>query len=142
MNALTEKGVIRAIYQASQAGVEIDLIIPPCLGNARAFGELLGIDGFDSWTAAERTARLKEAQNINSSLLTLGQCMQSLATTNKHVPYRDSKLTYLLQVDSVQYIYIYISQYIYICIYTEPPYSLQSCTIASSSSHTASLNPR
>ncbi|MHC4894735.1 MAG: phosphoenolpyruvate carboxylase, partial [Planctomycetota bacterium] len=26
-----------------------------------AIGELLGIDGFDSWTAAERTARLKEA---------------------------------------------------------------------------------
>ncbi|XP_044984814.1 kinesin-like protein KIN-12G [Hordeum vulgare subsp. vulgare] len=45
--------------------------------------------------------RLKEASNINKSLSTLGHVITSLiAVSNKksqHVPYRDSKLTFLLQ---------------------------------------------
>lgn len=42
--------------------------------------------------------RLKEAQNINKSLSALGDCVQSLVAKSKHVPFRNSKLTYLLQV--------------------------------------------
>ena len=48
--------------------------------------------------------RLEEAKAINLSLSALGNCMSALAEqarlgggTNKHVPYRDSKLTRLLQ---------------------------------------------
>ena len=41
--------------------------------------------------------RLKEAQNINKSLSALGDCVQSLVSKSKHVPFRNSKLTYLLQ---------------------------------------------
>ncbi|KAL0218038.1 hypothetical protein RCL1_008886 [Eukaryota sp. TZLM3-RCL] len=40
---------------------------------------------------------LKETQSINSSLSTLGDVVSSLAVKNKHVPYRNSKLTRLLQ---------------------------------------------
>ena len=41
--------------------------------------------------------RLKEATNINKSLLTLGNVISSLVDgTSTHVPYRDSKLTKLL----------------------------------------------
>ena len=43
-------------------------------------------------------AGLREATNINSSLSALGDVMQALDQKQKHVPYRNSKLTFLLQV--------------------------------------------
>lgn len=41
--------------------------------------------------------RLKEAQNINRSLSALGDVISALGSNSKHVPYRNSKLTFLLQ---------------------------------------------
>ena len=46
-------------------------------------------------TGAENQ-RLKEAQNINKSLLSLGNVIAALAEKKQHIPYRDSKLTRLL----------------------------------------------
>ncbi|CAM9901812.1 unnamed protein product [Scytosiphon promiscuus] len=42
-------------------------------------------------------ARAREAGNINQSLLTLGRVITALVEHHPHVPYRDSKLTRLLQ---------------------------------------------
>lgn len=44
-----------------------------------------------------KNARAREAGNINQSLLTLGRVIMALVEHHPHVPYRDSKLTRLLQ---------------------------------------------
>ena len=54
-------------------------------------------------TGSERTGesegvRLKEASSINRSLSALGLVIKRLAAGAAHVPYRDSRLTFLLQV--------------------------------------------
>lgn len=41
--------------------------------------------------------RLKEAQNINRSLLALGDVIQALRGRHTYIPFRNSRLTYLLQ---------------------------------------------
>ena len=53
--------------------------------------------------------RLREASNINKSLSILGRVINSLAQQTRargalHVPYRDSKLTFLLQVSPFQHL--------------------------------------
>ena len=48
-------------------------------------------------SAGRHHKRSEEARSINLSLTSLGNCMSSLAEKRKHIPYRDSKLTRLLQ---------------------------------------------
>jgi len=59
--------------------------------------DLAGSERLDRSGAGADAKRLKETQAINKSLSCLGDVFSSLASGNSHVPFRNSKLTYLLQ---------------------------------------------
>jgi len=59
--------------------------------------DLAGSERLDRSGAGNDAKRLKETQSINKSLSCLGDVFNALATNASHVPYRNSKLTYLLQ---------------------------------------------
>lgn len=59
--------------------------------------DLAGSERLDRSGAGTDARRLKETQSINKSLSCLGDVFNALATGAPHVPYRNSKLTYLLQ---------------------------------------------
>ena len=59
--------------------------------------DLAGSERLDRSGAATDAKRLRETQSINKSLSCLADVFSALAARNAHIPYRNSKLTYLLQ---------------------------------------------
>lgn len=57
--------------------------------------DLAGSENIGRSGAVDKRAR--EAGNINQSLLTLGRVITALVDRTPHVPYRESKLTRILQ---------------------------------------------
>ena len=80
----------------------LHLVIEETVGGARVTREsslhLVDLAGSERQQKAKSVGqRLKEATNINRSLSVLGNVILHLAEGHKHVPYRDSKLTFLLR---------------------------------------------
>ena len=59
--------------------------------------DLAGSECAKSTGESVKSARFRESQNINKSLLTLGRVITALRDRLPRIPYRDSKLTRLLQ---------------------------------------------
>lgn len=59
---------------------------------------LIDLAGSERVERSEATGdRLREAQHINKSLSALGDVIHSLSQKSSHVPFRNSKLTQILQ---------------------------------------------
>ena len=56
-----------------------------------------------------KDGRAREAGNINQSLLTLGRVITNLVERAPHIPYRESKLTRLLQVRKIVHLFLVLT---------------------------------
>ena len=65
-------------------------------GNERGVLNLIDLAGSEK-VEYENGDRQKEALAINKSLSSLGDCIGALASDASHVPFRNSKLTFILQ---------------------------------------------
>lgn len=66
------------------------------LGGLR-FADLAGSERLDRTGTASDAARLRETTSINKSLSCLGDVFSAIGSKQSHVPYRNSKLTTILQ---------------------------------------------
>lgn len=70
---------------------------------------LIDLAGSERVDRSEATGdRLKEAQHINKSLSALGDVIFALAQKTSHIPYRNSKLTQVLQSSLGASSYLYL----------------------------------
>lgn len=99
-NRATASTQLNAHSSRSHLIVQIDVITEGADDTAGIHSKLFLVDLAGSERIEKSGATgsvLKEAQYINKSLLALGDVMEALDKKQSHVPYRNSKLTHLLQ---------------------------------------------
>ncbi|XP_009317140.1 PREDICTED: kinesin-like protein KIFC3 [Pygoscelis adeliae] len=122
-----DDAVLHLLHKGKQVSFELDKVFPPQASQEEVFQEVQAlvtscIDGYNvcifayGQTGAGKTytmevnlpgfallprlpipCRPREAQHINKSLSALGDVIYALRSRQGHVPFRNSKLTYLLQ---------------------------------------------
>lgn len=76
-------------------------ILSRCYQGVLHLVDLAGSERLDRSGAGNDAQRLRETQAINKSLSCLADVFSALSAKASHVPFRNSKLTYLMQVWSV-----------------------------------------
>jgi kinesin family protein C1 len=100
INRSVEKTALNDFSSRSHSVFQLELNGVNAISGQQTFGVLNLIDlaGSERLKASKSQGeRLKETQTINKSLSCLGNVIAAIASGEKHIPYRDSKLTYLLQ---------------------------------------------
>ncbi|XP_074646224.1 kinesin-like protein KIFC3 [Tubulanus polymorphus] len=100
MNRVTASTNMNEHSSRSHALLTINVLGTNKTTGVRTLGKLNLVDLAGSERVSKSGAdgaRLKEAQNINKSLSSLGDVIHALKNKQSHIPYRNSKLTYLLQ---------------------------------------------
>lgn len=92
--------MLNDVSSRSHAVLNVNIVGYNAATKLKTFGRLNLVDLAGSERVSKSAAsgdRLKEAQSINKSLSALGDVIWSLKNKNPHIPFRNSKLTYLLQ---------------------------------------------
>lgn len=99
-NSNRAKAATNLNEHSSRSHMVLHVEVTSGVGEAKNKGSLYLVDLAGSERVGKSEVEgqaLKEAQHINKSLSALGNVMEALDRKSSHVPYRDSKLTYLLQ---------------------------------------------
>lgn len=99
-NKATSPTLMNAESSRSHTIYSITIIQTNILNARKKTSKLLFVDLAGSEKVSKSGAtglRLEESKNINSSLTTLGMVISALSDSSSHIPYRDSKLTCILQ---------------------------------------------
>ena len=100
-NRIVSSTKMNAISSRSHSLFSVTIYQRNVITESSKTGKLYFVDlaGSEKMSKAgvEGNTMLKEAQNINKSIMTLGMVINALTKGSKHIPYRDSKLTRVLQ---------------------------------------------
>jgi hypothetical protein len=105
LQAVIQRGVTNRLIHLTQMSMNssrshaiVRINVCRSRGDKRTSSVLTFVDlaGSERPSRAHYLPNIREASNINKSLTVLGRCFQAIQSCQRHVPFRDSKLTRLI----------------------------------------------